>query len=540
MDVERVVPEEKTGAGHPIALYIIIVIVIIILLLIIFGNYIFKPSNHYGTWSTPIAGPCIRSTPDCQGPGYQDYISVCIPNSVTSQGCPDENGIPTYAPKIWRESCTPVCQYSVWNVSKSGCIANSDPSSDEGTSTTTYTCVQKDSTGRNDCMRIVTKVESTGTFHEPIFYNVGESYSIEFPCNPQTEFNGAWMAGTVNSDGTVNGDTFTATPILGGNYQLSENCETQGQVLKEDMAYLPMTCVSYDREKNIYTVLPESECPPTVTTCYSYLPTLENDPNSRAIICPGVISDIPHYAYPCRYRPVQKIDYGSPDIDVVSNHYVLATLGTSIFLPGQAPNNLYTYVPLSDQGTPQDSKLQSVPMVITNQEINGCTLEEINFNSGAFLYFAVREVINQDQFIGIVGAYVAGRYQGWLQVRTSETGENYLMWEQGQLAFTAQGSPGILSTDASLILVTLSNRDPTPVSGYPTNVGSIEMSLTTTAGDPLYCHTLNLDGYILLDNLTSILLPVTTDICSAALRGDGACSMYSIISGVYTQPNCSK
>lgn len=525
MEVEKIVPEDKTSSGYPIFIYIVIIIFIVILILVIFGNYIVKPSNHYGTWSNPRAGPCIRTTSDCQGPGVQEYISVCIPNSVTSQGCPDENGTPTYAPKVWKESCTPVCHYSNWDIINSGC-------SDEGISTTTYTCVQKDPTGINNCMRIITQVESTGVFHTPVFYDVGESYSIEFSCNPQIQHQGTWMAGTLNNS------AFTSTPILGGNYQISDQCSSAEETLAEGMVYSPMKCVNYNIQTNTYTIVPDSECQSELTECYSYLPTLEDNPNSSSIICPGVISDIPYYAYPCRYRPQTSIDYGSPDINVVSNHYILALVDGEVLLPGQAPNNLYTYVPLSDQGTSQELSLQSVPMVVASQVISGCTPEEVNFNSGAFLYFAIREVLSPSQFICIIGAYVAGRYQGWLQIKTTSTGKNYLMWEQGQLSFSQNGSPGILSTEASQILVTVGNRNTTPVPGYRPNVGTIQMKLETLDGNTLHCQTLNLDSYIQLNNLTSILFPVNTENCSASLRGAGTCSMYSITSGVYVNQKC--
>lgn len=574
----RTATSRPARSGHtPFSYAVFVGVLVVVVLVIVYGRYLATPSSGFGVWGEGVVGPCITTTPnDCDKPGVQTTVQLCLPDPITGRGCLDEGHMQTFAPKVTTSSCRVQCLLSGWTETTSQCMGpgNCPPPGSAGVRRVTRRCERVGSQGVNNCT-LLEEVElpgGAGIQHLTRSYSPGDVVVSEELCYDYDRYTcGTWVVDLPGVLGdsvptpVVGPSRLTPTPTFEGPYILSSSCVTGDDpaysVLEEGLLTVPMSCLSQSGSLVTPTDLdpPSSECPVLTPDAYDgqwcettvvtpdQVRTLVVSPDYHPVVCAGIYGgNNPKVVSPCRYLPDLPFDYGrGEDLNLlISSVLLLFTEDGSVLAPLQSPHTGSSVLPLSDYGSSSSDDLRDVQLVALQASNLGdgqCTPESLAYNTGVLLVLGPRSLHGETGCIANVAAVISIRFRGWLGTEVLESRAS-LIWEQASNGYL---SPGHTSATAARFVVELTGPiDRRQPSGYPnTSRGVAPLHIRGEDGSTLWVPTLRaaLEGSGEMRNLESasaILFSPETEICTRAIHGSGSCNLLNRRPLLYTVDFC--
>ena len=239
-----------------------VVVLIVVAIIVIVAVYGFRGSYdhnaaNYGTWSDFTTGVCSNNNQACTVAGTSEKFRTCTPNPTTGYGCLDSNNKQTFKPEVISSSCTPTCFSAEWSTTtQSPCTNYTDATgttlgasqtcrlgSEVTLTKTTRTCIAKDATGSNACVKSDLSIAAIGD-SETILEacsSIPACYPGTWnPCGAATDLTVQNCGGTVGQCGEVIPSNVSAicTQVIGG-------VPTQVSTSNCDPADNPGPCAKY-------------------------------------------------------------------------------------------------------------------------------------------------------------------------------------------------------------------------------------------------------------------------------------------------------
>ncbi len=538
-------PNSSTKTKHTTFTYIVFfLILLLIVLAIIGGRHIFKPHSGWGSWGSGVTGPCLPTIPgDCNSPGTQTTVQLCIPDPTTNRGCIGDDGMQTFAPKMSTQNCKVRCAVAAWSISKSDCV-QTDPCPNPRTAglrTMTYTCKNNSritrGNGVNQCTLLESVDESDGSAHIVKRYNPGDVVVRTELCYdyPRLDTCGTWAVKLPNNDRFV--ENIGGITGLEGPYILSPDCQTGDDpaysVLEEGILTVPLVCVNGDGDAQDSSSCPnlsqdahDGQWCDTRMITPSDVRTGSVPEDLHAVACSGTYQSDAVVVFPCRYKPLSQYDYGrGDDLNLVISSVLLIFSGSDVICPLYGPGGS---LPLRDPGIGEivTTDLPDVPLVTLNpnsQVTPACTSQMVAFNTGVLLVLGVRSLYGGGLgCLADVGCIISLRYRGWLGMSSNGSA----VWQQASVGY---GDPGLTTMGAAELIVELLGPviKGAPV-GYPvTCIGTVNLSIKTANGGSIHIPNIsgNASQSTTMDNITAQLYNNQTDMCTREIQGYQSCNV---------------
>lgn len=518
--------------GYPtswFAVFIVTVAIILVILAVLFGAKIVKPGAGFGVY-----GPVQEGV--CGADGTRIDVQECFPSITTGRGCIND-GIQTFAPKVFTTPCTQQNQISVWETELGPCIdVSPDPLVPIFQQTNRKTCVPKDPTGVNGCLNVERLPNGVPGI---VPYNIGDVITWTQTCTPLTPIEppGYWLYQDATSTPTFQ-NQFSSLPDC----QIDASLDPTYSILTEGYARFPMTC-STGSDSGCFQLVPTEYrngqiCNPVLPDPASVLdqtlPETVNPILCNTVPPPGATPGAtPTVILPCRLRPSNIIDFGfGPDINVLSNSaflmvlpggYTISSIQTPALQSNPQVKRFFDWMNTATDAT------ADTPLVWLNPAIDtrvGCTPQEISFNTGLLSMVGIRSIASPTVISeAVIGTMIPSSYRGWLKVV-----DGIGVWTEASAAYI---TPGLFSNMAQHFSITiLAPLDPTPPPGYPTtSYGTLRVRIRTLDNQPILIPSVQMvvggatGQYKSLEDVNLLLFALNTELCTRSLRDQFNCTL---------------